>query len=375
MMPVPEQLQVAQPQAMPMPMPTPEQIEEAKLIADSCTWEEVKGVLHSDDRRNFTVNVETDATAFEDVEREKAQRIEFLTAMTGWLEKALPAMQGNPTIRPLMKEMTQFAVGAFKIGRPLEEAFEDAFDQIDNMPPPPNPEAEKAKAELEMKKEEWNARMTEKMAEVQLRKEELQQGMEAKAREFEFEREKIAAELDMKRQEFAANRDAKRQELGLKSTELRLNHDASLLDQALRYEDAEAKRTDIEERRAADVEDKAMRRDLEAKVLTDRSQQHADAINVQALERAENTLVSQIASIAEQINAVLMQVGGQQEQIATAITSIAENQSQTTEAVKAIARHATAERRIRRDPKTNRVVGVDIIPAKDEQMERGSVAV
>ena len=39
---------------------SPVEIQELQLIADACSWEEVSGVLRSDDRRNYNINIQAD---------------------------------------------------------------------------------------------------------------------------------------------------------------------------------------------------------------------------------------------------------------------------------------------------------------------------
>ena len=53
---------------------SPVEIQELQLIADACSWEEVSGVLRSDDRRNYNINIQADFTAFADENEEKTQR-------------------------------------------------------------------------------------------------------------------------------------------------------------------------------------------------------------------------------------------------------------------------------------------------------------
>lgn len=189
---------MAPPPAMP-PLPTPEQLEEDKLIAEACSWEEISGVLHSDDRRNYSVDVETDATAFEDEEAEKQQRIEYVRAMTEMLQAWVPAIQANPSLAPFAKELAMFSAAAFKVGRTLEESLGDAFDQIKNMPPQPNPEAEKLQAEMAMAKERHAMEMEKGKADVQGKQQIAQ--LTAQAKQGDIAAKQQAAQVDMAKQQ------------------------------------------------------------------------------------------------------------------------------------------------------------------------------
>lgn len=204
----------AMPQMMapPMRMPTEDEIEEAQQIADACTWEEISAVLRSDDRRNYTIDIETTATTFEDDQVEKQARIEYVTAVTDMMEKWVPAIQGNPSLAPFAKELILFGAGAFKIGRTLEETLEDAFDQIRNAPPQPNPEAEKMKMEMQQAQQQHQMDMQAKMADVQAQKQKSALDLQAKQ-----------ADLGMKQQSAAMDMQSKQQDIGLKQFEAKLD--------------------------------------------------------------------------------------------------------------------------------------------------------
>lgn len=186
--------------APPMPqMPPPEVIEQAKLIAEAVTWEEIEPILRTDERRNYNIDIETDSTVFDDAEAEKAQRIEVMGAMTSWMQIALPAIQTNRSLAPLMKELTMFTLGAFKLGRTLEETFEDAFDQIQNAESPPDPEAEKLKAEMAMAQQKHGMEMQKGQAEIQGKQQVAQLTAEGKQGELAVKQQ--SAQMDMAKQQ------------------------------------------------------------------------------------------------------------------------------------------------------------------------------
>src|SRR5262249_2333892 len=111
-----------------------------KLIetVNAVSWEEIEAILRSDQRRGYKVDVETDATNAIDSETEKAQRIEFITAMGTMMERSLPMIAQAPppaaaALITLLKENSMFAAAAFKAGRTMEEAYEDAFGKLEEM--------------------------------------------------------------------------------------------------------------------------------------------------------------------------------------------------------------------------------------------------
>lgn len=127
------------------------------------TWSEIMAILRSDKMRSYRIDIETDTTALEDAEAEKSSRIEFMDAVNSMLEKAYLAATTAPMMLPIIRETFLFGIRSFKVGRSLEQAAEDAFDQLIKTPPQqpqqeqpqptgPDPEVEKAKIALEDKK-------------------------------------------------------------------------------------------------------------------------------------------------------------------------------------------------------------------------------
>lgn len=109
-------------------------------------------LLRDDCRRTFKIDVETDTTILEDVELEKSMRVEFLQAVSGYLQNAMPAIESYPALGPLLAEMLMFGVRAFSKGQNLEMVFERAIQELSKQPPQPrdqDPDGKKQKAALE----------------------------------------------------------------------------------------------------------------------------------------------------------------------------------------------------------------------------------
>ena len=87
-------------------------------------------LLRNDKMRQFRLTVETDATVEPDQQAVKEQRVEFLTAMGGFLEKAFVMSQQAPDVSPVLMEMLRFGVRGFPAARELEEIFDQAIEQM-----------------------------------------------------------------------------------------------------------------------------------------------------------------------------------------------------------------------------------------------------
>jgi hypothetical protein len=110
--------------------------------------------------RTFRIEVATDSMLYADEQQEKADRIEFMTATSGFVEKAVQAAQVAPQLVPLMMDLLKFGVTGFRVGRTLEGEFDNLADQMKQaqakkdatppQPPPPTPEMMKMQADQQV---------------------------------------------------------------------------------------------------------------------------------------------------------------------------------------------------------------------------------
>lgn len=113
-------------------------------------------LLKNEPLRNFSIDIETDTLVQLDEQTEKQNRMEFLSAAGGFLEKAVAAGQQAPELLPLLGEMLLFGIRGFKIGRTLEGTFETALEQMGQsqaqkaqQPPQPDPAIAAKQAEMQ----------------------------------------------------------------------------------------------------------------------------------------------------------------------------------------------------------------------------------
>lgn len=104
--------------------------------------------------RSFRIDVNADSMIQMNEGQEKQDRLEFLTANAGFMEKAA-AMSANagaqaPIIVPLIMEMWKFGVTGFKVGKTIEGQFDEAIDKLKQaakQPPAPKPNPEMMKVQ------------------------------------------------------------------------------------------------------------------------------------------------------------------------------------------------------------------------------------
>lgn len=118
-------------------MPGPDQM---RLLKEP-TWEEVEALLENPVLREFRIDIETDSTIRTDEDADREARMNFLEAVGKMIQEA--STVPKPMI-PAAGELILFGIRGFKIARNLERVFEDAIDQLKDMPPTPSPEMIKA---------------------------------------------------------------------------------------------------------------------------------------------------------------------------------------------------------------------------------------
>lgn len=180
------------------------------------------GLLRDEKQRGFRIDLETDSTIALNAESEKKSRTEFVTAMGTFLEKAVLGAQAFPPLVPLLGQMMKFAIRGFRVGRDLEQAFDQFEDdtkkamaaaQQAGPQPDPKVEAEKAKAEADMaaKQADVAANQAKQRAEMQREQMRFEHEMQLANLQAELEVLKARIELQkMQREEEAANAEHQR---------------------------------------------------------------------------------------------------------------------------------------------------------------------
>lgn len=143
--------------------------------------------------RTFRIEVATDSMLYADEQQEKADRIEFMTATSGFVEKAVQAAQVAPQLVPLMMDLLKFGVTGFRVGRTLEGEFDNLADQMkqaqakkDATPPqPPQPTPEMMKAQADQQIAQQNAQIEQMKAQQAAQSDQMKMQLEAQRLEFD----------------------------------------------------------------------------------------------------------------------------------------------------------------------------------------------
>lgn len=146
----------------------------------------------------YRIQVRPEALAAEDFAQKRAERTEFLGALSDLFSKAAPIAQAMPGATPVVAEIAQWAAAGLKGGKEIEGVFDElvqnARKQAAQPPPapPPNPDALKLQAQQQA---------------AQLKSQELQQKAQLDAQRMQQETQQDAlrdqAEARQKAQEAA----------------------------------------------------------------------------------------------------------------------------------------------------------------------------
>jgi hypothetical protein len=245
--------QMAQP---PLPQMPPEMVAELQRIVKAPAWEDVEAILRSDKRRGYKVDIETDDTAQFDEQAEKESRVEFLNTMQPTMQNALMMTQQAPELLPLAKETMLFTVRAFKAGRSLEEAFEDAFDTLANRPPtPPQPDPEQIKAQIAAKQADAQLQIQQQQAQSDLaiananiegKKLELQgKQMDLQAKAYQMDLDFMSGKMDLHQQATDMQRSAEAHELNMQGAQAKQQQGAEAHAQSQAAAEAKAQQNTV----------------------------------------------------------------------------------------------------------------------------------
>jgi hypothetical protein len=186
-------------------------------------------LLKNEPAKNFRIEVTTDSMIYQDEQQEKADRMEFLQAMGGFLSQAIPAAQATPEITPMMMEMLKFGVTAFKAGKGLEGLIDETADKfrqqakaMEGQPKPPSPEMQKLQMQGQMEQAKMQAQSQAKQAEMQMQMQIEQQKMQMQM-ELEKAKQEYQAQENQLKFQLEEQRNMMDREMEIKVAQMKMN--------------------------------------------------------------------------------------------------------------------------------------------------------
>jgi hypothetical protein len=156
-------------------------------IESNPTWEEVLDVLRSDKLRNYTVEIETTATAFDNKE-ELTEAINNLTNTYVNMCQIAATLNSPELVKgfiPVMKMNIGNCRVSSSVSRQLEEAIEGAYREMDEKmksPAQPTPDQIKAQTDIQIAMKKLDVELAKIQGEHQYKQEEIALRKEEEAR-------------------------------------------------------------------------------------------------------------------------------------------------------------------------------------------------
>jgi len=185
-------------------------------------------LLKDEPAKNFRIEVSSDSMIYQDEQQEKADRIEFLGALSQFMNQALPVATQAPELTPLLMEMLKFGVTAFKAGKGMEGLIDETADQFRNkakamegQPKPPPIEIQKLQMQSQMEQQKMAAQTQAKQAEAQITAQLEQQKMAAQI-ELEKAKQEYQAQENQLKFQLEEQRNAQDREMEMKLAQMKM---------------------------------------------------------------------------------------------------------------------------------------------------------
>jgi len=190
-------------------------------------------LLKDEPAKNFRVEVTSDSMIYQDEQQEKADRMEFLQAMGGFLQQAIPAATATPELTPMLVEMLKFGVTAFKAGKGLEGLIDETADkfrqqakQLENQPKPPSPEQQKMQMQMQIEQAKIQADQQKMQMQQQIEQAKIQGQIEFERAKQEYQSQENQLKFQL---EDERNRQQMQMEMQLEQTKIDSTNNKELL--------------------------------------------------------------------------------------------------------------------------------------------------
>ena len=182
-------------------------------------------LLKDEPAKNFRIEVTTDSMIYQDEQQEKQDRMEFLSAVSGFLSQAMPAAQATPELTPMLIEMLKFGVTAFKAGKGLEGLIDETADkfrqqakQMEGQPKPPTPEQQKMQMQMQIEQAKMQATQAKAQQDMQLEQQKMQMQMELEKAKQEYQAQENQLKFQLEDQ-----RNRQQAEMDMKVAQMKMN--------------------------------------------------------------------------------------------------------------------------------------------------------
>jgi hypothetical protein len=249
-------------------------------------------LLKDEVSKNFRIEVTSDSMIFQDEMQDKQDRMEFLSAIGGFMEKAIPASQASPELTPLLMEMLKFAVTGFKAGKGLEGLIDETADKfrlqakkMEGQPKPPPLQLQIEQMKVQAKQQELQMQTQYEMQKMQAENE-----LEKAKQEYQAQENQLKFQLEAARNQADIEMQAK-----LAQMKMNMERNTQVL---LAHINNGAK---IEVARISAADDNGETAYLNEEDMA-RSMEHPLAPLADAIKESNQQMVNQIGALVDTIN-------------------------------------------------------------------------
>lgn len=140
---------------------------QAEEITQTVTIDQVMELLNEQRLRPFILDIETDSTIAPDENAQKQRATEFITAVGGFLNQAITAVQAVPQTANLMADTLKYVASQFRAGRELDATIDEFADQMKQMASQPRPDPNAAAAEAQQQADAQKMQMEQQKLQMQ----------------------------------------------------------------------------------------------------------------------------------------------------------------------------------------------------------------
>ncbi len=176
-------------------------------------------LLASDVGFNWRIKVTAESLAQADYAFEKADRNEFLLAVSNFMEKALPMVAQFPDSMVLMTSMLKWGIAGYRNSAEIEGMIDKELDAMvkaakqPKEPPPPSPEEVKAKAEAEKMQQQAQIDQQKAQQDFQIKQAEAQMAQQRAMAAQQADEQRLMLELQAEKQRLALEQQQQQMDL------------------------------------------------------------------------------------------------------------------------------------------------------------------
>lgn len=175
-------------------------------------------LLKSEEGFQWRVTVQADSMAQADYANEKKDRIEFMSAVSGYMGNALPMTLQIPETKPIILGVLKWGLAGFKEAEDIEGMLDKQLAMLEGKPPappPPDPKMAAVQAKIEGDKQKASMDMQKSQQEMAMKERESQLEQQMMQQKMNFEQAMNQMEMRMKAFELQMNQQKGQQDLEL----------------------------------------------------------------------------------------------------------------------------------------------------------------